>query len=257
MEILVCMKQVPDEGAEIKLDPQTGRPDLTEIDQKENAFDAYALELAVRYIESHGGSISVTSVGSEADALCLRNGLSVGAQKAYLIKEEKEEQEDADTVAEKIAKALPELEKQNGANYDLILCGRESTDHIGGQVGAILAQKLGYAYSSDIVEAEPLADGIKVKKELEEGHAFLEVKLPAVLSISKPDYDPRYPNVVKRIASRKAEIPEIMAELSEKKVEYLSFSQPPKRHAGRKIQESAAETAVEKAMQQLIEDKVL
>ena len=70
MEILVCMKQVPDDSVEIRLGA-SGEPDLSQAEPQGNAFDTYALELAVRFIEANGGTVTVATVGTENDKVCL------------------------------------------------------------------------------------------------------------------------------------------------------------------------------------------
>ena len=261
MEILVCMKQVPDETKEIGFDPNTGKLDLSLAEPKENLFDAYALELALHLTEACGGTVTVLTVGEEQDMLCLRNGISLGAKNAILVRKDSAEADDAETVAERIANALSDRDADiwNAVEtpFDLIICGKESTDHAGAQVGALLAQKLDCSYVSDVVRAWPGENEIGVKKETDDGYCLLDVKFPAVLSAAKVEYELRYPNVMKRLASRNAKILEIAASPAKQKVEYLACEAPPKRNAGIKIQEEEAGLAVEKAMSLLAKDKVL
>lgn len=257
MEILVCFKQVPDDSVEIGMDASTGKPDLKGADPQGNAFDTYALEMAARYTEEHGGTVTACTVGTEDDKVCLKNALAVGAKKAYLVTGTDAETQDADQVASVLAAAIPKMEEANGAKFDLILCGRESTDNIGGQVGELLAQKFPYPFVTNIVAVDPKDDGVTMKKELDEGYQVLELPLPAVATVSKPNYDPRYPTIKNKLAARRMQIPEIAAEPADAKVEYLAFSEPPKRQAGVKIQDDDDEVAVKQAMEILISDKVL
>ena len=67
-----------------------------------------------------------------------------------------------------LARAVELCQEREGVTYDLILCGKESTDEIGGQVGARLAERLGAAFVSSVVEAEPSGDGLKARQETEE-----------------------------------------------------------------------------------------
>ena len=82
MEILVCVKQVPDDSVEISLDPKTGAPALDGVTPVVNAFDTYALEMAVRLKEAAGGEVTVLSIGDESVKNSLKNCLAVGADHA-------------------------------------------------------------------------------------------------------------------------------------------------------------------------------
>ena len=135
MEILVCMKQVPDDSVEIRLGA-SGEPDLSQAEPQGNVFDTYALELATRFVEANGGTITVATVGTEADKVCLKNSLAVGAKNAAQI--EGAEKTDASVTASLLAAGIKKIEADAGKPFDMVLCGRESTDYIGGEVGEIL-----------------------------------------------------------------------------------------------------------------------
>ena len=109
MEILVCMKQVPDDSVEIHLGAD-GQPDLSKADPQGNAFDTYGLEMAVRHIEEFGGTVTVASVGPEDNKTCMKNALAVGAGKAYLISDGGAADLDAYGTAKLLANAIPKIE---------------------------------------------------------------------------------------------------------------------------------------------------
>ena len=106
MEILVCMKQVPDDSVEIRLGT-SGEPDLSQAEPQGNAFDTYALELATRFVEANGGTITVATVGTEADKVCLKNSLAVGAKNAAQI--EGPEKADASVTAAFLAAGIKKV----------------------------------------------------------------------------------------------------------------------------------------------------
>lgn len=264
MEFLVCVKQVPDDSVEIHLNPETGTPDLSQADPEAGAFDTYAEELAVRFIEENGGSATVVSAGTDDNKTCLKNSLAVGAGAAYLIADEGTDRLDSAQVADLLAAAAPKIEEQEGKKFDVILCGKESTDAIGGQVGALLAEKMNLPLVENAVEIKSTDSGISVKQETDTGFMMYEVSTPAVVTISKPDYDPRYPTIRSKMAARKAKIPTLtLSDLgisdlaSEAAVSSLGFAEPKTRQAGIKINESEPEEAVKKAMDQMIADKAL
>ena len=260
MEILVCMKQVPDDSVEIRLGA-SGEPDLSRAEPQGNAFDTYALELAVRFIEANGGTVTVATVGTENDKVCLKNSLAVGAKSAAQI--EGAEKADASVTAALLAAGIKKIEADAGKTFDMVLCGRESTDYIGGEVGEMVAEKLGLPFATDVVEITPGDGKVTAKKELESGYAMVEAQLPCVFTISKPNYDPRYPSIKSKLAARRAVIPTVGKDalgLQEGdltlKVSHISYNEPPKRAAGVKIQEEDPEQAVAKAFEVLAADKV-
>ena len=264
MEILICVKQVPDDSVEIHLDESTKQPDISRADPQASAFETYALEMAARYVEENEGTITVVSVGPEDNVTSLKSCLAVGAKKGFLISDPALENADDAVIANVLAAAIPKIEEENGAKFDLIFCGKESTDYINGQVGPLLAQKLGLSSITNIVAFEPTDAGAVVKKELDAGYLMIETPLPAVVTASKPDYDPRFPTIKNKLAARKIQVPVLTAtdiaidaaDLAPT-VTYVSFDAPAKKEAGIKINEEDPEAAVAQLMDQLAADKVL
>lgn len=261
MQILLCVKQVPDDSVEIHLDSKTKKPNLNGVSLAANAFDTYALELAVRFVEANGGSVSVLNVGAEDSLNTLKNCIAVGAKEAFFVKDDSYADLDAAGTADALADAIHKIEKDKGEKFDLILCGKESTDEITGQVGPLLAEKLGTGFVGSAIEIDLKDDGIDVHQEIEEGYNVVSLKIPAVLTVSKPDYDPRYPTIKNKMASRKAVIPTYSAaeigEVKQAKVHYVEYVDPPKKEAGIKIQEKDAALAVSTAIEQMKKDKAI
>ncbi len=257
MEILVCMKTVPDESGELRLDVKSGKMDFSGAEPKENEFDAYALELALRTVERYGGSVSLLTLGDEGDSICIRNGLALGAEEAFLLKDEQAGEKDAAAAAEEICSLLPEIEKKREKAFDLILVGRESTDYSSGLLGGLLAEKLGYPFVSDVTEIKLLEGELQVKKEREDGYQILRLEMPALLSVSKGELEPRYPNVMRRLASRKAVLQEFLPKETKAKLEYLSLEETEKKTDGLKIDTKDSQKAVEEVLEKLRADKVL
>ncbi|MCB2352697.1 electron transfer flavoprotein subunit beta/FixA family protein [Clostridium estertheticum] len=261
MNIILCVKQVPDDSIEIHLDNKTKKPNLNGVSLVANAFDTYALELAVRFTEANGGSVSVLTVGADDSLNTLKNCLSVGAKEAFSVKDDLYADLDATSTAHVLADAIHKIEKDKGEKFDLILCGKESTDEITGQVGAILAEKLDTSFVSNAIEINLNDGGMEVHKETEEGYNIVSIGSPAVVTVSKPNYDPRYPSIRTKMASRKAIIPIYCAaeigEVKQSKVRCIEYVQPPKKEAGIKIQEKDASLAVSAAIEQMKKDKTI
>lgn len=263
MEILICVKQVPDDSVEIHVGAN-GTPDISKADPQASAFDTYAQEMAVQYIEANGGTVTAVSVGPDDNVTSLKAQLAVGAANAYLVNDPAFANIDAAGVASVLAAAVPAIEEKNGAKFDLILAGKESTDYINGQVGLILAEKLGLPLVTNAVAIEPTEGGVKVKQETDAGYVIYEVPTPAVITVSKPDYDPRYPTIKSKMKARKATVPTLSAAdigidaaAVAPKVETIGYENPPKKAAGVKINEKEIADSVAKAMDILFTNKVL
>lgn len=261
MKILLCVKQVPDDSVEIHLNNETKKPNLNGVSLVANAFDTYALELAVRFMEAHGGNVSVLTVGAEDSLNTLKNCLAVGANEAFFVKDDSYANLDAIGAADVLADAIHKIEKDKGEKFDLILCGKESTDEITGQVGPMLAEKLETGFVSSAIEIDLKDNGIAVNQEIEEGYNVVSLETPAVVTVSKPDYDPRYPTIKNKMKSRRAVIPTYSAseigEVKQPKVRCIEYIAPPKKEAGIKIQEKDATLAVSAAMEQMKKDKAI
>ncbi|MFL0253036.1 electron transfer flavoprotein subunit beta/FixA family protein [Clostridium neuense] len=261
MNILLCVKQVPDDSIEIHLDNKTKKPNLNGVSLVANAFDTYALELAVRFTETHGGNVSVLTIGAEDSLNTLKNCLAVGAKEAFFAKDDLYADLDAIGTANVLADAIYKIEKDKGEKFDLILCGMESTDEITGQVGAMLAEKLKTSFVSRAVVIDLKDDGLEVHQEIEEGYNLVSIKTPAVVTVSKPNYDPRYPTIKTKMASRRAVIPTYSAaeigDVKQAKVRCIEYVEPPKREVGIKIQEKDPILAVSAAMEQMKKDKAI
>ncbi|MCE5220256.1 MAG: electron transfer flavoprotein subunit beta/FixA family protein [Clostridium sp.] len=261
MKILICVKQVPDDSIEIHLDNKMKKPNLNGVSLVANAFDTYALELAVRFMEANGGNVSVLTVGADDSLNTLKNCLAVGAKEAFSVKDDLYADLDAIGAADVLADAIRKIEKDKDEKFDLILCGKESTDEITGQVGAMLAEKLATGFVSSAIEINLKDNVMEVQQETEEGYNIVSLACPAVVTVSKPDYDPRYPTIKNKMASRKAVIPTYSAaeigEVKQAKVRCIEYIEPPKKEAGIKIQEKDVALAVSTAMEQMKKEKAI
>lgn len=256
MEILVCIKQVPDDSVEIGLNSVTRKPNFEGVTQIVNAFDTYALEMATRLKEKVGGEITVVSIGDESVKNSLKNCLAVGGDKAFLIKEDSESL-DTKGVSKLLIKGKEDIEKILGKKFDVIFCGKEATDYASSQVGLLIADELSLPVVTNVVDIEVNGEKFKIKQETEDGYNILESPMPCIVTIQKPNYEPRYPTIKTKMAARKKPIDELdPAEKPESTMEVIEVFEPAKRSAGVKIKAETAEEAVEKAMKLIAEAKV-
>ena len=252
MEILVCIKQVPDDSVSVKMNPATGAPDLASITPIVNAFDTYALEMATRLKEAVGGTVTVVSVGADAKD-SIKSCLAVGASNGYVVTDEAN---DTISTADALAKAVAKIEEAQGVKFDIVFCGKESTDCASGQVGPMLAANLDLAVITNLVDIE-VADGIvKAKQETESGYNVIETATPCVVTVNKPNYEPRYPTIKSKMAARKIPIGELTIGDVAAAATVVANAEPPKKAAGVKIQEEAIADSMAKAIAIMKEAKV-
>lgn len=266
MNILVCIKQVPDDSVEVRLGGD-GAPAIADITKVVNAFDTYALEMAARLKESLGddSTITVLCVGPDEAKNSLKNCLAVGADFATLTCDAAFDGSDSLGVATILKAAIAKLEAEKGA-FDLIFTGKEATDAALGQTGITLAHLLGDGVITNVIAVEAANGKAVAKQETEEGYRMVEAALPCVLTTAKPDYEPRYPTIKNKMAARKKTIAALAADILDAdvtvgaagaKIASISVYEPPKKAAGVKIQEETDEDSALKAIQMMVDAKVL
>ena len=210
MNILVCIKQVPD-TTEIKIDPVTNTLIREGVPSIVNPFDAYALEVAARIKDKDPSTtITVVSMGPEQAKAALKECLSVGADKAFLASDRAFGGSDTLATSYVISCVIKKLEETEG-KFDLIFFGKQAIDGDTAQVGPEVAEHIGYPQVTYAVEAAVENGSVRIKKETEEGFEVVEVQTPAVVTVTKTAFDPRYPSIKSKMAANKKEIPTITA----------------------------------------------
>ena len=163
---------------------------------------------------------------------------------------------------------LAQASKKAGEQpFDVIFCGSESTDASSAQVGAQVAELLGLPVITNVLALEPKDGGISAKQETEDGYRVVEAPCPCVVTIVKPDYEPRYPSIKSKMAARKMPITDLsLADVEADagkfgpeaaKVRRVALSAPPQRQSGVKIQEKEAAEAVRRAMELMAGQKLI
>jgi electron transfer flavoprotein beta subunit len=206
VEILVCVKRVPDSEAQIEV--KEGKALKIEEKYTMNFFDNLAVEEALRIKEKVGGKVTVLTFGSASSLEVLRTALAMGADEAILIEDENIPYKDEFVTAKVLSKVIKDIP------YDLILCGREAFDTSSGLVGPFLGKMLGIPVITMVtkVEVKPEERQLEVEREIEEGRELLKVKLPALLTTQKGLNEPRVPTVMGLMKAMKASIKRIKAE---------------------------------------------
>ena len=206
MNILVCVKQVPD-TTEIKIDPVTNTLIRNGVPSIVNPFDGYALEAAARIKDKHPDTrIIVLSMGPEQAKNALKECLGIAADKAYLISGRAFGGSDTLATSYILSCAIKKVAELEGG-FDAIFCGKQAIDGDTAQVGPEIAEHLGLPQVTYALEAELTDDGLTILKECEDVNQKIAVSLPCLITFTKPRFDPRYPTIKRKLAANRAEIP--------------------------------------------------
>ncbi|MBF0509164.1 MAG: electron transfer flavoprotein subunit beta/FixA family protein [Deltaproteobacteria bacterium] len=192
MNIIVCVKQTPETvEADLTIGP-TGRDVIRDdLVYTINEWDNYAIEEAIRLKETHGGQVTVVTMGGEDSEDTLRRCLAMGADEAILLSDDMFEHGDARATAQVLVQCI------KGRPFDLILTGSQAADVGQGQVGLILAQKLNIPHAALVIKLEMENGAAIVHRELEGNmEEVLKIALPALLSIQTGINDPRYVSIM-------------------------------------------------------------
>src|ERR1700692_3985515 len=190
LKILVCMKQVPQKDAPLKLN-ESGAWIREDVSYEVNEPDAYALEEALRQKEKHSGEVVVITSGPPRAQQVLREALAKGADRAIHLEDNAFVGLDALNTARAFAAAIKD------EKFDLIFTGLQSDDYGYAQTGVILAELLGWPHATIIMHLEKNETGIRVKRESEAGFfQYVDMPLPAVLTIQSGINKLRYATLI-------------------------------------------------------------
>ncbi len=195
------MKQVPAKDAPLRFSDDGTWVKESDISFETCEPDGFAIEAALQLKEKHGGEVVVVSLGPDRVRQVIKEGLAKGGERAIHITDDEFYRLDPYQVAATIAGAVKD------ENFDLILTGLQSDDHGFGQTGVILAELLGMAHSTITMDIEVKEGALRVKRELEAGwFQWVEMPLPAVLTIQSGINKPRYASLKGIMAAKKKEI---------------------------------------------------
>ncbi len=253
MKIAVCIKQVVTREWQLRVND--GKTWIRDQDAsfELNEPDAYALEEALRLKEAHGGEVVVCAAGPARVAQVIREALARGADRAVHVESDALASADAATVAGALAAAIKDEQ------FDLVLTGLQSDDQGFGQVGVILAERLGMPHATIIMEVQVADGALRVKRELEGGwFQWLALPLPALLTIQSGINQLRYATLKGIMAAKKKEIRKVAAapaEAAAVRIARVYF--PDKGKSTQMIGGSPAEAAAELVRQLRDEARVI
>ncbi len=186
MNIIACVKQVPDTEALIKVKSDGSGIVEDGIKWVMNPYDEFGVEEALRLKEKLGGEVTIISVGPARTMETIRTALAMGADKGIHIDDPALYGADAYTTASALAAAI------KGLPYDIIFCGQRAIDDDAGQVGAVLAELLDVPQLTIVTKLEVADKSVKAVRPIEGAQLVIESPLPCLVTAQKGLNEPRY-----------------------------------------------------------------
>jgi len=245
MNILVCIKQVPDMAGHFEPNEAGTWFDETGLAWRMNEYDTFAVEQAVRLKEQLGGEAEVTvvSVGPARVVETIRKALAMGCDEGVHIDDAEAPERDPWQIASMIAGFAA------GRGFDLVFTGMQSEDRSSAQVGVLVAERLGIACVTGITAFEWRDGAITVEREIEGGRrCVLRLKAPALLTCQQALNTPRYPalpNIMKAKRKKLTVLQPAEVGLEEPKVSSEKFRPHERKSAGVILEGSPTELAVQ------------
>jgi electron transfer flavoprotein beta subunit len=206
MKILVCIKQVPG-SSNVEVDPVTGVLKRSGVASKCNPYDLYAIETALSLAERFGGTVEALTMGPPQAKAVIQEAVSMGVTRGTVLTDRKFAGADVLATAYTISQGI-----RKGGHYDLIICGKQTTDGDTAQVGAEVAEYLGIPNVANVLSVEDLEqDVIRLRASLDDKIITLEAALPCLISVDGDINTPRLPSY------------KIRKTMSEDAVSFLTF----------------------------------
>jgi electron transfer flavoprotein beta subunit len=199
MNIVVCVKQVPDTAA-VKIDPKTGTLIRDGVPSIMNPEDKHALEGALQLKETNGSKVTVISMGLPMAKAVLREALCMGADEAILLTDRCLGGADTLATSKSLAGVIKKLD------YDIVLAGRQAIDGDTAQVGPEIAEHLNLPQVTYVQDIKVEGDKLIVKRALEDGYQVVEVKTPCLLTAIEELNEARYMNIADIFATNDDQI---------------------------------------------------
>ena len=231
MNIVACVKQVPDTEAQIKLKADGSGIEEGGIKWVMNPYDEFGVEEALRLKEKRGGEVTIVSVGPARAMETIRTALAMGADKGIHICDPALDSADAFATATALAAAI------KGIPHDIIFCGQRSIDDDSAQVGAVLAELLGIPQITVVTKLEYTDTAVKAIRPIEGAQLLIESPLPCVVTAQKGLNEPRYASLpgIMKAKKKPVEVKDAAALgiAVEVKARVAKWMPPPARAAGK------------------------
>ncbi|HET8596073.1 MAG TPA: electron transfer flavoprotein subunit beta/FixA family protein [Intrasporangium sp.] len=206
MNIVVCVKYVPDAQAERTFNASDNTTDRENVDGLLSELDEYAVEAALKLVEAGEGEVTVVTVGPDQAADAIKKALQMGADKGVHVKDDAIHGSDAVATSLVLAEAIKKLAGDTQA--DLVITGMASTDGTMGVVPTMLAERLGLpavTYASELTVEDGKAT---IRRDGDVSTQTIEATLPALISVTDQINEPRYPSFKGIMAAKKKPVEE-------------------------------------------------
>jgi electron transfer flavoprotein beta subunit len=259
VKVAVCIKYVP-EAAARRIDPETKRLDRSG-EGTLNAFDAHAVEEALRVREARDGEVVAVSLGPAKAADALRKALAMGVDRSVLVSDDEAPGSDLVATSYVLARVL---ERESP---DLVLFGQQGSDSDGAVLWAAVAERLRLPVLSQVAELTLGDGGVRGKRQTEYGYDVLESPLPAVVAVSDAINEPRYPSL-KGIMGAKRKPQETLslvdagveagrAGWAGSRTNVLALNPPPPRGESRRVEDDGSGGAAQQIVAFLAEKRLI
>ncbi len=232
MNIIVCVKNVPDTESKIEIAADTTSWETSGLEYILNPYDEFAVEEALKIKESREGEVTVVCLGPSSATKTIRTCLAMGADKAVHLVDESPYR-DAFSTAGILADAVKEMP------YDILFFGKQGVDQDNTQVGHIVAGLLNLPVAGEIVSMECGDASATVKRNIEGGVEVIEVPFPAVFTAQKGLNDPRYASLKGIMAAKKKPLDNVEFENIDSKITIKKLDHPPSRPPGQIVGEGS------------------
>lgn len=201
MDILVCIKQVPG-TTKVEIDEKTGVLKRSGIDSKMNPYDLYALETGLRIKEKKGGRVSVISMGPPQAVAIIKEAYAMGADDGVLLSDRKFAGADTLATSYAISQGIKKMGK-----FDLIICGKQTTDGDTAQVGPEVAECLDIPHAANVRKIIDMDDdSIVVELDMDGTIQISKLKFPCLVTVDKDIFQPRLPSYRRKMATENRDV---------------------------------------------------
>ncbi|NMA07078.1 MAG: electron transfer flavoprotein subunit beta/FixA family protein, partial [Ruminococcaceae bacterium] len=200
MNIFVCIKQVP-AVSKVEVDKKTGVLKRAGVKSKMNPYDLFALETALRLKEQTGGKVTVGTMGPLQAKNVVQEAYMMGADKGYVFSDRRLGGADVLATSYALSQAIRII-----GDFDLILCGKQTTDGDTAQVGPSIAEHMGIPHAAWVSKVMPREKGILVEQQLQDVIETVLLPFPCLITVEQNIYTPRLPSMKMRIETRDKDI---------------------------------------------------
>ncbi len=189
MKITVCIKQVPG-TSQVEIDPKTGVLKRDGVESKMNPFDLYAIETALRLKQQYGGTVTVVSMGPPQAQAVIREAFMMGADRGFLLSDRRFGGADVLATSYTLSQGV-----RAAGPFDLIICGKQTTDGDTAQVGAELAESLGIPHVTNVCRIHDADEAsLTVTQDMPLHLLKAKLTLPCLITVEKGIFEPRLPS---------------------------------------------------------------